>query len=103
MTGKFPAANTIYTSHKCIINVYDPSIYLDITSPIEYTYIVGRADKNGDPDLEHCSEEYTFTLYPASYTPRIYQTTDQQGFHWVEYQAWAAAAETINLQIVEET
>lgn len=102
MTGRFPASNTQYTSHKCIINVYDPATYLDIQSPIEYTYIVGRADKNGNPDLEHCSEEYTFTLYPASYTPRIYQITDQQGFHWIEYQAWAAAAEVINQQINDE-
>jgi hypothetical protein len=68
MTGRFPAANTQYTSHKCIINVVTSAVL----SPTEYTYIVGRADKNGNPDLEHCSEEYTFTLYPESYTPRIY-------------------------------
>jgi hypothetical protein len=68
MTGRFPAANTQYTSHKCIINIVTSAV----NSPTEYTYIVGRADKNGDPDLEHCSEEYTFTLYPTSYTPRIY-------------------------------
>jgi len=92
MTGRFPAANTQYTVHKCIINVVDEAV----NSPIEYTYIVGRADKNGNPDLEHCSEEYKFTLYPTSYIPRIYQTTDQQGFHWVEYQSWAAAAEVLN-------
>lgn len=98
MTGRFPAANTQYTSHKCIINIVDSAV----GSPTEYTYIVGRADKNGNPDLEHCSEEYTFTLYPTSYTPRIYQITDQQGFHWVEYQAWAAAAEVINDQINTE-
>lgn len=98
MTGRFPAANTQYTSHKCIINVVTSAVL----SPTEYTYIVGRADKNGNPDLEHCSEEYTFTLYPESYTPRIYQITDQQGFHWVEYQAWAAAAEVVNEQINEE-
>jgi len=98
MTGRFPAANTQYTSHKCIINVVSEAVI----SPTEYTYIVGRADKNGNPDLEHCSEEYTFTLYPTSYVPRIYQTTDQQGFHWVEYQAWGAAAEVINDQINDE-
>ena len=68
MTGRFPAANTQYTSHKCIINIVDSAV----DSPTEYTYIVGRADKNGNPDLEHCSEEYTFTLYPTSYVPRIY-------------------------------
>ena len=99
MTGRFPAANTQYTSHKCIINIVTEAVQ----SPTEYTYIVGRADKNGNPDLEHCSEEYTFTLYPTSYTPRIYQTTDQQGFHWVEYQSWGAAAEEINKQIIQDT
>lgn len=98
MTGRFPAANTQYTSHKCIINIVDTAV----VSPTEYTYVVGRADKNGNPDLEHCSEEYTFTLYPTSYVPRIYQITDQQGFHWVEYQAWAAAAEVVNDQINSE-
>ena len=98
MTGRFPAANTQYTSHKCIINIVDTAV----DSPTEYTYVVGRADKNGNPDPEHCSEEYIFTLYPSSYIPRIYQITDQQGFHWVEYQAWAAAAEVINEQINEE-
>ena len=99
MTGRFPAANTQYTSHKCVINVKSEAV----SSPTTYTYIVGRADKNGNPDLEHCSEEYTFTLYPISYIPRIYQVTDQQGFHWVEYQAWAAAANVINEQIITET
>lgn len=99
MTGRFPAANTLYTSHKCIVAIVAEAVQ----APVEYTYIVGRADKNGNPDLEHCSEEYTFTLYPTSYTPRIYQTTDQQGFHWVEYQSWGAAAEEVNKQIIQDT
>lgn len=99
ITGRFPAANTQYTAHKCIINIVQTAVQ----SPTEYTYIVGRADKNGNPDFEHCSEEYTFTLYPTSYIPRIYQITDQQGFHWIEYQAWAAAAKVINEQINNET
>ena len=47
-----------------------------LSSLTTYTYIVGRALKDGTPDLEHCSEEYTFTLYPETYTPRIYQVTD---------------------------
>ena len=99
ITGRFPAANTIYTAHKCIINITETAVI----SPTTYTYIVGRADKNGNPDFEHCSEEYTFTLYPTSYIPRIYQTTDQQGFHWIEYQVWAAAANVLNEQIISET
>lgn len=98
ITGRFPAANTQYTAHKCIINIVENAVQ----SPTTYTYIVGRSDINGNPDLEHCSEEYTFTLYPSSYTPRIYQITDQQGFHWVEYQSWAASAEEVNRHINEE-
>jgi hypothetical protein len=82
ITGTFPGDQNIYTSHKCIIEVTDEAV----NSPTTFTYIVGRADKEGNPDFEHCSEEYTFTLYPTSYKPRIYQTTDQQGFHWIEYQ-----------------
>lgn len=93
MTGRFPADNTFYTSHKCIIKLTAPS------TKTTYTYIVGRADKNGNPDFEHCSEEYTFTIYPNTYTPRIYQVSDQQGFHWIEYQVWAAAAKKLNDKI----
>lgn len=94
ITGRFPADNTQFTSHKCIITTNST-----VSSPTTYTYIVGRADKNGNPDLEHCSEEYTFTLYPSTYTPRIYQVTDQQGFHWVEYQVWNAVAKQLETQI----
>ena len=35
-------------------------------------------------------------MYANTYIPRIYQTTDQQGFHWIEYQVWAGAAIKIN-------
>ena len=44
----------------------------------------------------------TFTLYPENYSLRIYQTTDQQGFHWIEYQSWGAAANHINDRINDE-
>ena len=78
----FPGDGNVYTSHKCIIELTASAP----NSPVTYTYMVGRADKLGNPDFDHCSGEYTFTLYPDTYTPRIYQTTDQQGFHWIEYQ-----------------
>ena len=94
----FPGDGNIYTSHKCIIEVTNAAV----GSPTTYTYVVGRADKNGKPDFNHCSEEYTFTLYPTTYVPRIYQTTDQQGFHWIEYQVWGAAANVINDRIVSD-
>lgn len=90
ITGRFPANNTLFTSHKCIID-FDA-----VQTPTQYTYKVGRSTKDGQPDLEHCSEDYTFTLYPTSYKPTIIQVTDQQGFHWVEYQVWAAVAIQLN-------
>lgn len=98
IVGDFPGDGSTYTSHKCILNLVENPVL----SPTTYTYIVGRADKLGNPDFDHCSEEYTFTLYPTSYVPRIYQTTDQQGFHWIEYQVWAAAAEKINSKIEDD-
>lgn len=95
----FPGCDIQYTSHKCIIDIVEnPVDYKKI-----YTYIVGRADKSGNnPDINHCSEEYTFTLYPENYIPKIYLTTDQQGFHWIEYQVWSAAAIYLNNQINED-
>lgn len=98
IVGDFPGDGSKYTSHKCIIKFIEGAV----NSPTTYTYIVGRADKNGNPDFEHCSNEYTFTLYPTSYTPRIYQTTDQQGFHWIEYQVWAAVADKLNSKIISD-
>lgn len=96
--GDFPGDGSHYTSHKCIIQLVNTAVQ----EPTTYTYIVGKADRLGGPDLEHCSDEHTFTLYPTSYTPRIYQTTDQQGFHWIEYQAWTAAADKLNEKIVAD-
>lgn len=96
--GVFPGANIAYTSHKCIIDLAANAL----TSKKTYTYVVGRKDKNGNPDLDHCSKEQTFTLYPDTYTPRFYQITDQQGFHWIEYQVWSAAAKKLNTQIAAD-
>jgi len=98
ISKKFPGCDIHYTSHKCIIDVVEHPVLI----PTTYTYIVGRADKTGkNPDINHCSEEYTFTLYPESneYKPKIYLTTDQQGFNWIEYQVWSASAIVLNKQI----
>lgn len=95
ISGIFPGCNARYTSHKCILDVVDSAVSAKTT----YTYIVGRKTKAGTPDFNHCSQEQTFTLYPTSYVPRIYQTSDQQGFHWVEYQVWSAAAIALNNKI----
>ena len=86
--NRFPAENSLYCTHKCIVEVTNAAV----TAPVKYEYIVGRADKDGNPDLLHCSDVMSFTLYPADYKPVIYHTSDQQGFHWIEYQVWNAAA-----------
>ena len=98
ITNRFPGNNVLFTSHKVIINL--PQIEGD--EPVVYEYVVGRADKDGNPDTNHTNEIYTFTLYPSSYEGRTYQITDQQGFHWIEYQVWAATAEKLNSVIKEE-
>ena len=97
ITNRFPGNNVQFTSHKCIVGFKDY-----VNEPTTYEYVVGRADKDGNPDPNHTSELYTFTLYPTDYEGRLYQITDQQGFHWVEYQVWAAAANSINDTINSE-
>lgn len=95
MVGRFPGDGSFYTAHKAIIDIVDSPV----GTVTKYDYIVGRAGKDGNPDPEHCSEIMNFTLYPTNYKTRIYQTTDQQGFTWIEYQAWSAAAEALNKKI----
>lgn len=86
--NRFPADNTQYTAHKCVVKIAENAV----DAPETWEYIVGRRSKDGGPDPEHISDIQTFTLYPKTYKPVIYQTTDQQGFHWIEYQVWTAAA-----------
>lgn len=100
MTGTFPGAGVKYTAHKCILNVVQTAD--NDGGPVEYQYVVGRPTATGQPDPDHTSEIQTFKLYPTTYTPRVFQVTDQQGFHWIEYQAWAAAAEELNKTINAE-
>lgn len=87
----------IYTSHKCILTI--PEVTSDTQ---EYEYIVGRADIQGNPDTNHISETMGFTMRPSTAKIRIYQTTDQQGFHWIEYQYWAACANKLNDIIAQD-
>ena len=96
--GVFPGDGTQYTAHKCIVQLRQSAP----SDKEEYEYVVGRADKNGNPDTEHISEIQTFTLCPSSYSPVIFQITDQQGFTWIEYQVWAAAAKKVNDEITAE-
>ncbi len=93
ITGIFPGTKTQYTAHKVIINLPTPS-----SSTKVYEYCVGRSLLNGNPDPNHSNLNnlYTFTMYANTYIPRLYQTSDQQGFHWIEYQVWTGAAIKIN-------
>lgn len=99
ITSRFPGNNVLFTSHKVVIDLAPLG---ENDSPVVYEYVVGRADKNGNPDANHTNEIYTFTLYPSSYEGRTYQITDQQGFHWIEYQVWAASAEKLNKVINDD-
>lgn len=99
ITSRFPGNNVLFTSHKVII---DLTPLASDAEPVVYEYVVGRSDKNNNPDLNHTNDIYTFTLYPSSYEGRTYHITDQQGFHWIEYQVWAAAAEKLNKIISED-
>ena len=99
ITNRFPGNNVLFTSHKVIIDLTPLG---NTDEPVVYEYVVGRSDKDGNPDPNHTNEIYTFTLYPSSYEGRTYQITDQQGFHWIEYQVWAATAEKLNTLIKDE-
>lgn len=96
--SRFPADGTQYTSHKCVINVVNSAV---TGGPQVWEYVVGRPDVNGNPG-SYVSDVQTFTLYPETYKPVIYQTTDQQGFDWLQYQVWAAAANKLNEKIAED-
>lgn len=97
MINRFPGNDVLFTSHKCVVVLPDAE-----DSPVKYEYVVGRPDKDGKPDSEHTNSVYTFTVYPRNYEGRTYQITDQQGFHWIEYQVWAASAEYLNTKISQE-
>lgn len=100
ITNIFPGSGVLYTSHKLVLDI--PSV--DDTNdgkPKEYEYKVGRADINGNPIEGHVSDIYTFTMRSKKAKIRIYQTTDQQGFHWIEYQYWTACANKLN-EIIEK-
>lgn len=97
MINRFPGNGVLFTSHKCVVVLPDAT-----STPVVYEYVVGRPDKDGKPDPEHTNDIFTFTIYPRSYEGRVYQVTDQQGFHWIEYQVWAASAEFLNNKIASE-
>lgn len=98
MKGIFPGSNYAYTSHKCIVYIQNSPN----DNPVTYEYLVGTTLNNGMPDIDKCSSIQTFTLYPNTWKPMVYQISDQQGFEWTEYQVWAASAKQILKQINEE-
>lgn len=96
--GMFPGSNYSYCAHKCVVYIQDAPE----NAPITYEYIVGPTLSNGQPNLDLTSNIQSFTLYPTDYKPIVYQISDQQGFNWIEYQVWAAAAKQILKQINQE-
>lgn len=97
IVSRFPADNTQYTSHKCVVNVLPASP----SEPQIWEYIVGRESPLGFCG-DYRSDIQTFTLYPESYNPVIYQITDQQGFDWLQYQVWSSAANALALKISQD-
>lgn len=98
MSGNFPANNSPYVAHKVIIELEQINT---LDGKQKYEYIVGKSNKDGTPDLNHCSDVYSFTLHNNDWTPVVFQTTDQQGFGWMEYQVWSAAANQVLAKIKE--
>jgi hypothetical protein len=98
ITDYFPATNYTYTSHKLIINFTNT---LDSNGSKTIEYVVGRALANGQPDEEHISNVQEFTLHDSTWKPFIIHHTDEQGFGWIEYQVWNAAADEIENKITE--
>lgn len=96
--NKLPGNDEPYTSHKCIIDI----VQTPVSTPETWNYYVCRLNKYGQIDQNYKSELRSFTLYPQNYSPRIYQVTDQQGFHWIEYQVWAASAKKLNELIIKQ-
>lgn len=78
--------NTAVTTHKVIVK--------GLTSG-DYQYRVGRIG-----DESYYSETMSFTVRTSSSITsfEFVQVSDQQGFNWLEYQAWKKAALTISKQ-----
>ena len=93
--NKFPGNELTYTSHKCVIELCSDYTYDSSMTAKTYKYYICRLNKFGKKDESYKSDIKEFTLYPKNYTPKVYQITDQQGFHWIEYQVWAAAAKKL--------
>lgn len=100
MDNIFPGDDTYeYRAHKCIVYIQQA---MNTGDPVIYEYCVGASDEQGLPVNVEPFDIQTFTIYPLDWKPRVYQTTDQQGFGWMEYQEWAAAAEELNQRILKE-
>ena len=96
----FPGDETFaFRAHKCVVYIQPEMTDGD---PVTYEYCVGASDTQGLPVNVGPFDIQTFTIYPLDWKPRVYQTTDQQGFGWMEYQEWAAAAEELNQRIIRE-
>lgn len=65
----------------------------------KYEYLAGRANSDGSPNLNACTDVHTFIVDKSSEVNSsgftFVQTSDQQGFNWDEYQVWKYAAKYI--------
>lgn len=80
---------TYVTTHKSIVRGLDKGIY---------EYRIGREN-----DANYHSEILNFTVNSNDEVSSFsfVQTTDQQGFNWIEYQAWAKTADAIYLHEIK--
>lgn len=78
-------SKTWVTTHKVVLS--------NTFTSGEYEYRIGR-----DNDINYYSEIKTFKVWDKSEVSQFtfIQTTDQQGFNWVEYQAWKKASKVIS-------
>jgi hypothetical protein len=87
---------TYFTSHKCIVDLYDPEGDGPESTEI-WEYQVGYN--------EHWTDIHTFTLRNKATVAKegfeFLQVTDQQGFNQEEYEEWRLVAETINRDYVD--
>ena len=64
-----------------------------------YEYFAGRANSDGSPNYDACTDVHTFTVERSDKVVTsgltFVQTSDQQGFNWDEYQMWKYSADYI--------
>lgn len=93
-----------YSDHSVI--VVNKFIISGLTAD-EYEYTAGAKNRDNSPNTERCTDIRTFTVRTNSDVNangiKFVQTTDQQGFLWDEYILWAAAADVIEKEDLDNS